>query len=299
MSKPRFVNPFKLTGNWYKANLHTHTTTSDGQLSPPDRIAQYRRAGYDVLALTDHGQTNDIRALSRGGSNGRMLVVSGMEYHPLCRTSAMRYHLVALNVPHPFQLTRPDDANHCARQVTQAGGLTLLAHPYWCGQSFADFRSLTGLAAVEVYNSTCARIGRGCSEPQWAYALEHGMEMPIVGVDDCHGAETGDVCECWTWLRMSRPTVANVLKAVRTGACYASCGPKIHDFRVEGGKVRLRCSPAQAVHFMGGAPQGARRRAVEGGTIRTFSIDKPAWRYVRAVVTDAAGRQAWTNPIFP
>ena len=58
------VNPFELPGRWYKANLHTYTSSSDGAISPEARVAQYRRAGYEVLALTDHGVTNDVCRMS-------------------------------------------------------------------------------------------------------------------------------------------------------------------------------------------------------------------------------------------
>ena len=39
---------------WYKGNLHTHTTRSDGRKSPEEVADLYREQGYDFLALTDH-----------------------------------------------------------------------------------------------------------------------------------------------------------------------------------------------------------------------------------------------------
>ena len=295
MKIKQFKNPFTAGGSWFKANLHTHTTTSDGKLSPPDRVKQYRDHGYNVLALTDHRVTNDIR----GMSDKKMLVISGMEYHPPCPTADHMYHLVGLKLPHPFEFTDADDANRCIREVAAVGGITILAHPFWCGFDFQDFSNLKGLSAMEVYNSTCARIGRACSENEWAYALDHGMEIPIVGVDDVHDADCEDARECWTWLKMPRLTVGNVLKAVRDGACYASRGPVIHDFRVADGKVKLRCSPVSEIHFVSSPTCGARRRAEKGKRITSFTIDMPTrnWPYVRAVVTDGSGLKAWTNPI--
>ena len=35
--------------NWYKGNLHTHTTLSDGKKTPDESIALYREKGYDFL----------------------------------------------------------------------------------------------------------------------------------------------------------------------------------------------------------------------------------------------------------
>ncbi len=306
----RMVNPFRKAGKWFKANLHTHTTTSDGSLSPADRVKQYREAGYVVLALTDHNTTND----TRGMSDKKILVISGTECHPRCK-DRNEFHIVALNVPHGFTFSDTTKANRCIREIKSAGGLAILAHPSWCGHEYHDFAHLKGLEAFEIYNTTCESIGRGCSETQWSYAAQRGMVLPIVGVDDAHHVDTIDVFGCWTWLRMSRPTPANVLKAIRTGACYASCGPRIHDFRVVRGEVSLRCSPAAKIAFVTEPTLGAVIYAKEGKTITTFSVDyaksvvtgtsgtgfvsRPAkWKYVRAVVTDAAGRQAWTNPIM-
>lgn len=38
----------------YKANLHTHTTVSDGMLNPHMVVDNYHELGYDILAVTDH-----------------------------------------------------------------------------------------------------------------------------------------------------------------------------------------------------------------------------------------------------
>ena len=41
-------------GSFYKANLHCHTTVSDGSLSPEDTKAVYKEQGYSIIAYTDH-----------------------------------------------------------------------------------------------------------------------------------------------------------------------------------------------------------------------------------------------------
>ena len=38
----------------YKANMHTHTTQSDGRMSPADKIDAYHELDYAILAITDH-----------------------------------------------------------------------------------------------------------------------------------------------------------------------------------------------------------------------------------------------------
>src|ERR1051326_2820062 len=39
---------------WLRGNLHTHTTRSDGALTPEEVLATYENLGYDFLAISDH-----------------------------------------------------------------------------------------------------------------------------------------------------------------------------------------------------------------------------------------------------
>ena len=48
----------------YKANLHCHTTYSDGNLSPEQVKEQYKANGYSVVAFTDHNVVIDHSALN-------------------------------------------------------------------------------------------------------------------------------------------------------------------------------------------------------------------------------------------
>ena len=300
----RRVNPFEIKGNWYKANFHTHTNNSDGGLPPEAVVANYRRKGYDVLALTDHNFVNVVDGLSTKD----MLVISGVELHPPVRTQKGNlFHIVCLNVKPSFEFRKPYAYNVALdqiRQVKAAGGLSILAHPFWCGLEYADYKTFVDeVAAVEVFNTICnAGAGRGASENEWSYILDRGHRLPSVGVDDTHSGGRRGATDCfggWTWLKMPSLTVANVLKALRTGACYSSTGPTIHDFRITEGKLALRCSPAAEIIFKGGPGQGERRQIAKGKTATTHSMPTPDHLpFVRAVVTDAQGRRAWTNPIW-
>src|SRR5918998_260230 len=49
-------------GEWLRCALHAHTTRSDGELAPDVLAAHYARAGYDVLAITDHWRRTDATA---------------------------------------------------------------------------------------------------------------------------------------------------------------------------------------------------------------------------------------------
>lgn len=291
----KFVNPFGLAGKWYKANLHTHTTTSDGQATPAQQVENYRNAGYGVLALTDHHKTNDVRPLTCK----RMLVLSGMEYHPACPAHPGCHHLVALNLPHPFAFDAAivDDANTCIQAVRQAGGESFLCHPYWCGHRYDHYSYLKDIVGVEVYNSTCDKVARSAGDVDWSHLLDAGRMLTGLAVDDCHGDV--DLFGGWTWLRLKSLTPAAVVQAVKTGAFYSSTGPEIRDFRVENGMVHVECSPVEFIYIAAHEWHGNRRKAEPGKAIRKFETPVPKETpYVRAIVVGHTGRRAWTNPIL-
>jgi len=297
----KFVNPFDLPGKWYKGNFHTHSRTSDGALWPQEVVRRYRAKGYDVLALTDHERTNDIRGLS----DKKMLVINGAELHPPFLDRVGNYHLVALDLPHGFPITRraQQEVQACLDQVHRAGGLNILAHPRELSMKLSDVVGLKHLEAVEVWTTLSEMdCDGGSSEAEWAEAMAHGMFMSATGSDDTHWAPRHGLREAfggWTMLKMRSLTTANVLAAIRTGACYASAGPTIHDFRVTDGQIMLRCSPAIRVVFKGTSDSWIKRHAKAGKTIRSAAADLPEenWPFVRAVVTDTNGHKAWTNPI--
>ena len=51
-------------GNFYKANLHSHSTFSDGVLTPEQAKELYKSHGYSVYAYTDHVKLYDHRELT-------------------------------------------------------------------------------------------------------------------------------------------------------------------------------------------------------------------------------------------
>ena len=53
--------------NFYKANLHCHTTLSDGKLTRDDVKAAYKERGYSIVAFTDHEHLIDNSDLNDDG----------------------------------------------------------------------------------------------------------------------------------------------------------------------------------------------------------------------------------------
>ena len=52
------LDPFAGPGRFYKGNLHTHSTRSDGAHDPETVCALYREAGYEIPG-SSHGREGE------------------------------------------------------------------------------------------------------------------------------------------------------------------------------------------------------------------------------------------------
>jgi len=287
------VNPFQRDGKWYKANLHCHTTLSDGEVSARERVDQYREKGYSVLAITDHHVTNDVS----GFSDESFLTISGIEFHPKC-PDGNDYHFVGLDVP--FGLTIPEgtDAGAQIRMIKDAGGEYIVAHPYWCGHTLKHLLPVVdGAIAVEVFNATCTTCGKGYSSVHWDNLLALGVKLPAVAVDDVHAGR--DIFMGYTMIKAKELTLEAVMDALRTGCCYSSSGPVIEDFGMKDNKVYVKCSPAREIHFIAQSCYGGCFYADDGPDMTEAEIEiTEGAKYVRCEIVDSNGLRAWTNPIL-
>jgi predicted metal-dependent phosphoesterase TrpH len=94
MSQQPAQSPFSTPGNWYRGNLHTHTTNSDGRLKPVDAVTWYRTHGYDFMVITDHDLLTDVS----GMSDEHFLVLPGVEIHAGRTSHGIIYELLVIGV---------------------------------------------------------------------------------------------------------------------------------------------------------------------------------------------------------
>jgi len=300
------TNPFSSSGVWLRGNTHSHSTLSDGRLPVAERFRAYREAGYDFLVLTDHGKVTDVAE----HSTSEFLAISGSELHPPNPYGGDRYHIVAIHISRevPYQNRHP---NEVIADVRAQGGLAVLCHPYWCGHSLRDLAPLQGWFAVEVYNDTCMRIGKGYSEAHWDDLLDEVGPCWGIAADDAHGVDE-DVFHGWLMVKATERSIPAVLTALEQGAFYSTQGPEFLDLSVEtrdvprsdgtarpAPVVRVRCSPARSLVFKGQRSRGERLVAEPGSELT--AAEYPVIRgekYVRVEITDAAGKRAWSNPLF-
>lgn len=62
-----------------RANLHLHTTFSDGERPPAEVVAAHARAGFTVISLTDHDTLAGLDSLERLPEASPMRILPGVE----------------------------------------------------------------------------------------------------------------------------------------------------------------------------------------------------------------------------
>ena len=289
--------PFGGAGNWFKGQLHVHSTASDGELTPDQVVDWYRARGYHFLALTDHGVLAEARTVADD-----FITLSGIELDGVDPQRGL-YHLVGLGLDRPPGVGSRESipVQKAIRRLRAAGGLVLIAHPYWSGQMSKDLLEQHGCCGLEVYNGGCeVDNARGFSTVHWDDLLAVGRRLWGVAVDDAHWRDGDhDAGLGWVWVKAAALTQAAILDALHSGHFYASSGPEIHNLWWEGNHVHVRCSPAVAIDFVGNGPLSRRIVAPSGGMLTGARYQvRDGQDYVRVACLDHGGHWAWTNPVF-
>jgi hypothetical protein len=138
------------TINQYKANLHTHTTESDGLFSVADTIDYYYNNDYKILAITDHSKyTFPWTDFGRNPSTLGMLAIAGNE------VSGIDHLLSLLN---DYSGWGSGGTETTLDTIESKEGLAVLAHPGRYDRSDEYYANLfntyfnTVLIGHEAYN---------------------------------------------------------------------------------------------------------------------------------------------------
>jgi predicted metal-dependent phosphoesterase TrpH len=167
-----------------RADLHNHTTYSDGMGTVPAVLEAARRAGLDIIAITDHDTMAGARRARDLAPRYGIRVIPGVEI------STSEGHLLAYWIEREVPAGKP--LIDTLLRVREQGGLCVAAHPT------AQFLSCLGLptirkamahaeagpvlAGVEVYNGGLPRLIRNRS----ALAIGRTTGLSQVANSDSH-----------------------------------------------------------------------------------------------------------------
>ncbi len=303
------LSAFTAPGRFYRGNLHTHSTLSDGVLAPEEVCRRYKAEGYDFIALTDHfvGLFGYPIADTRGFRDNSFTTILGAELHSGAMENGLVMHVLAVGLPLDFEPSNSPDflavegqesAAEIAQRARDAGAFVAVAHPQWSGMTLADARAIEAAHAVEVYNHSCAV---GADRPDGFHTadllLSEGRELSLIATDDAHFSEP-DSFGGWVMVKAEANDPDLLLQALKNGDFYASQGPELRGVEVEGDRIRVESSAVEAVIVQG---HGQAALAVHGASMTRAELklakfaDSP---WIRVTVVDRAGNRAWSNPIW-
>ncbi|MEM6621999.1 MAG: PHP domain-containing protein [Pseudomonadota bacterium] len=301
--------PFDAPGTFYKGNLHTHSTNSDGALAPDIVCKRYAAEGYDFICLSDHlvglydYPISDTTTCRGAG----FTTILGAEVHSGALSNGEIWHLLAVGLPTDFAppdapdfdaAKAPEPAASLARRCRDAGAFVAIAHPEWFNMTLDDARQIDAAHAVEIYNHGCEiETDRGNGTAILDQLLQENRRMTAIATDDAH-FKGPDHFGGWVMVKAAANEPDLLLSALKAGHHYSSQGPLIHHMAYDGERVTISCSPAETVIALGA---GAAGRQVYGRGLSHAEFDVTRFRqggWLRLVVVDQFGRKAWSNPVW-
>lgn len=321
---------FKESGNWYKGNLHSHTSVSDGSLTPQESAELYIANGYSFLCQSDHNIYTDHRAdLNRDG----FIIIPGLEYEAALYKSDKPgkrkikvHHMQGILGTTEMQRNAPKEiwrhmepverlryygkwdgqkaADKMTKMFRDRGMFAIYNHPIWSRVEDIDFTSTEGLAAIEIFNyGTDLESQTGLDTVWWDTMLRRGIKINAVATDDNHNSPfLHDSCGGYIMVKAPELTHDAIVSAIIAGSYYSTGGPEIKDWGVKGGSAYIECSPANKITFVAGnyindgasLSDPAERNGLTSGKYLLRGHET----YIRAEVRDSQGKTAWTNPIY-
>jgi len=303
------------TGRFYKANLHCHTTLSDGCLTPEEIKKEYTAREYAIVAFTDHNRFVGHNELTDAGFlalNGYEADISDNDepdgyyrrcYHFNCFAADKGERAAVVPLPAYKDM---DGINAWLKRCGDAGFLVCYNHPYWSLQTLDDYRALKGLFASEIFNFGAYHLdGLDGNQTQvYDTLLRLGNRIGCVAADDNHnnhafGHPLNDSFGGWVMVKAEKLNYEAVISAFKKGNYYASAGPAIESLYVEDNIVTIVCSEAVRISCTTAGRHGQVANAVgsERLTQATFSIH-PSDVYFRLEVMDERGDRANSRAYF-
>jgi len=211
-----------------RGDLHLHSNYSDGRQAPAIVAANYRKTGYDFLAITDHRQyAPSLEAMEVYKDVPiELCLVPGEEVHPpQDETHKSDMHIIHFGGTHSINDMFEDADEHYARveqymteidipacfvgmeryfyadchwvfnEIRKAGGLGVFCHPYWLSDVLQipprlvnKFMQHLPFDAFEVLGGESGMEQNNFQTVQYYEDKAKGRNYAIVGSTDSHNS---------------------------------------------------------------------------------------------------------------
>ena len=322
------------TQKQYKANLHSHSTFSDGERTPEELKQIYKDRGYSILAITDHEVPKSHAHLT----DDDFLMLTGYEvyvrphekgrydpYNPeihinlfsrdpnyegivcydprYCKYMPAEAYAILPQVgstkPREYSV---DYINEFVRAATANGYLAAYNHPWWSMEDEATVLAYEGFFSMEMCNygsylESRLEYNGALYDKLW----RAGKRIFCHSADDNHNREPldspkNDSFGAFTMIMPEEFTYSSVIDAMEKGNMYSSMGPIFKEISVNGSDVHIECSDVARITMFSGSKGPQKVFAENGKTINSADFEiQSRDQYIRISICDEYGRHADTR----
>lgn len=286
---------------YYKAQMHCHTTNSDGGYSPQALGEKYKASGYEILMITDH---NWLTLESEVNVPG-LLVIQAEEL-----TFSRHWNGFFLN-----EVIMPTEDYTCQEAIDAVraqGGLIQLNHyctgPFtpasWSATAEDILSFENGPDFLEIWNTGTELTQAHDDKSIWDAVLTAGKVVWGSATDDFHPSVTEalEYNKGWNMIWLDSLCAINVYESLVTGNFYASTGVEITNYQVTDFgsyiEISIESSNADKIAFWG--PNHQVIYEVDESSA-SFVLDSHS--YIRIELRESGflgmgNKYAWTQPVF-
>ena len=316
-------------GNFYKANLHNHTTISDGRLTPEQVKEEYLKKGISIVAFTDHdvfiphNDLTDEKFLALNGFELEINEPSGDKHRYTTKTCHICFVALDKNKTRPvcfhknkyfvgngekyanlvdFDKTLPDYEREyspkCINEMMKMGRdngfFVTYNHPTWSGEQYSDYLNYDNMNAMEIYNSECCLLGIDENNSRvYEDMLRAGKKLYCICADDMHRPSA--LGKGWIAIKADKLEYNTITDAMVKGHFYASTGPEILDLYVEDGVLHVKTSAVCKITLTALTRFYSTVLDEEGNLTQASFEIKPDHDNYRLTIVDKDGNKAYTN----
>lgn len=326
----KFLLPEK--GNFYKANLHNHTTISDGLLTPEQVKEEYLRRGISIVAFTDHdvliphNDLTDDKFLALNGFEVEINQPFGANHRHTTKTchicfvaldknktrqvcwhreeyfvgNGKKYaHLVDFDesLPNYIREYSPQCINDMMKMGRENGFFVTYNHPSWSGEAYTDYINYENMHAMEIHNSECCTIGiEEHNSRVYDDMLRAGKKIYCVATDDMH--KISALGKGWVSIKADELEYSKITDALLKGNFYSSTGPEIKELYVEDGVLHVKTSPCCKIALTALTRYYSTLVDENGGLTEASFPLSPQFDAYRLTITDKNGEKAFSNAYY-
>lgn len=319
--------------NFYKANMHCHSTKSDGAMTVEEIKAHYKANGYSVVAFTDHEHLIDNSYLNDENFlaiTACELAIKEFKHMSTLKKTDMKVCHLNLYAKDPSNVDTPcysssydhfksnvdektivhtcgeyereysaEKISEMIKTANDRGFLVSYNHPRWSLENATDYLGYKGLWGVEIYNHSCMLSGHYEYDIN-AYDdfLRDGQKIACVAGDDNHNIT--DTCGGYIMINAEKLRYEDIVRALENHDFYTSCGPVIKNLFIEDNVAHITYENAEyaCISTKGRRVEKQTAQNPNGENTAHFKIFPNEDVYVRFDVADKFGKRANTCAYF-